>query len=140
MNLKLSLPLLVPVLGLSLLGSSWAGPGPGFYTEIPPNLAEYQPGDLIKWEPEGNFAPALRGFVAYRIMYRSIGALGGPVAETGMVFVPHGSPPAGGWPVVVWAHGTTGVGDDCAPSKLPYLCDDTNDTSYVEMIANLRNG
>jgi hypothetical protein len=26
-------------------------------------------------------------------------------------------PPANGWKIVVWAHGTTGVADKCAPSR-----------------------
>jgi pimeloyl-ACP methyl ester carboxylesterase len=33
-----------------------------------------------------------------------------------LMLVPHGSPPAGGWPLVAWAHGTTGLADQCAPS------------------------
>ncbi|MGB3333311.1 MAG: lipase family protein, partial [Mycobacterium sp.] len=28
-------------------------------------------------------------------------------------------PPAGGWPVIAWAHGTVGLGDDCTPSARP---------------------
>src|SRR5690606_12354078 len=35
---------------------------------------------------------------------------------SGTVTVPAGEPPEGGWPVISWAHGTTGVGDACAPS------------------------
>jgi pimeloyl-ACP methyl ester carboxylesterase len=33
------------------------------------------------------------------------------------VSVPRGKPPKGGWPVITWAHGTTGVADACAPSR-----------------------
>ena len=33
------------------------------------------------------------------------------------VSVPKGKPPKGGWPVITWAHGTTGVADICAPSR-----------------------
>lgn len=36
---------------------------------------------------------------------------------TSLVFTPNTPAPAGGWPIVVWAHGTTGVADACAPSK-----------------------
>ena len=36
---------------------------------------------------------------------------------TALVFTPKTAPPATGWPVVAWAHGTTGVADKCAPSK-----------------------
>ncbi|MFR9749959.1 alpha/beta hydrolase [Nocardia sp. 004] len=39
-----------------------------------------------------------------------------PALSTGAVFIPAGTPPSGGWPVVSWEHGTVGLGDDCAPS------------------------
>jgi hypothetical protein len=39
------------------------------------------------------------------------------VAVSGSVAVPTGKPPKGGWPVITWAHGTTGVADVCAPSR-----------------------
>jgi hypothetical protein len=39
-----------------------------------------------------------------------------PSVVSGAVFVPAGPEPAGGWPVVSWAHGTVGVADACAPS------------------------
>lgn len=35
---------------------------------------------------------------------------------TAVILVPNGRAPTGGWPIVVWAHGTTGVADKCAPS------------------------
>ena len=41
------------------------------------------------------------------------------IDATALVFTPKGSAPVGGWPVVVWAHGTTGVADQCAPSNQP---------------------
>lgn len=39
-----------------------------------------------------------------------------PIEVTGAVIVPPGAPPRGGWQLVSWAHGTTGLGDRCAPS------------------------
>ena len=30
--------------------------------------------------------------------------------------IPAGHPPPGGWPVIAWAHGTSGVARMCAPS------------------------
>lgn len=36
--------------------------------------------------------------------------------STAVVFTPKTTPPNTGWPIIVWAHGTTGVGDACAPS------------------------
>lgn len=41
-----------------------------------------------------------------------------PVSATGTLYLPEGDPPPGGWPIVSWAHGTVGLGDDCAPSRL----------------------
>lgn len=32
------------------------------------------------------------------------------------MFLPRGEAPASGWPVLAWAHGTVGLGDECAPS------------------------
>ncbi len=42
---------------------------------------------------------------------------GKDIKATTLVFTPKGTAPVGGWPVVVWAHGTTGAEDDCAPSR-----------------------
>jgi pimeloyl-ACP methyl ester carboxylesterase len=39
------------------------------------------------------------------------------VAVTGIMTVPRGKAPKGGFPVVSWAHGTTGIADICAPSR-----------------------
>jgi len=38
---------------------------------------------------------------------------------SGLVIVPNGTAPAGGWPVVTWAHPTTGMTGNCAPSLDP---------------------
>ncbi|WP_430332040.1 lipase family protein [Rhodococcus sp. ACT016] len=53
---------------------------------------------------------------AYRITYVTTGP-NGRTPCTGMVFVPTGSPPPGGWPVIAWAHGTIGDSDADAPSR-----------------------
>jgi acetyl esterase/lipase len=71
------------------------------------------PGTLIRSEPMG-FAPA--GAQAYRVLYRSIGMHGEPIAVSGVIVVPPGPAPAGGRPIVAWAHPTTGVVPHCAPS------------------------
>lgn len=57
----------------------------------------------------------------YLIRYRSISGVDGksPREDTGAVFIPKGETPKGGWPVVVWTHGTVGVGASCAPSLNP---------------------
>ncbi|MGR2918952.1 alpha/beta hydrolase family protein [Acinetobacter sp. 1125_18A] len=49
--------------------------------------------------------------------YKMKGVKGTEVQATSLVFTPKIAPPASGWPIVVWAHGTTGVADVCAPSR-----------------------
>lgn len=56
---------------------------------------------------------------AYRILYATTDAHDRPAVSTAAVFLPAGAAPSGGWPVVAWAHGTVGLGDDCTPSALP---------------------
>lgn len=53
---------------------------------------------------------------ASRVTYRSTGLNGSQVVVSGLLYTPQGTPPPGGWPVIAWAHGTTGVADACAPS------------------------
>lgn len=49
--------------------------------------------------------------------YKMRGVNGSETQATALVFTPQGTMPLGGWPIVAWAHGTTGVADQCAPSK-----------------------
>lgn len=55
------------------------------------------------------------------VRYKMPGVNNKTVEATTVVMLPKGTRPAGGWPIVVWAHGTTGVADQCAPSKTPDL-------------------
>ncbi|HEY2669420.1 MAG TPA: lipase family protein [Rugosimonospora sp.] len=82
-----------------------------FY-QPPAPLPSRPPGTVIRSEPVA--APS--GAHGWRVLYHSRSASGADVAVSGTVFVPSGTRPAGGWPVVAWAHGTTGSGDSCAPS------------------------
>ncbi|ENU58364.1 Lysophospholipase [Acinetobacter guillouiae MSP4-18] len=49
--------------------------------------------------------------------YKMKGITGQETQATALVFTPKTTPPAGGWPIVAWAHGAAGVADKCAPSK-----------------------
>ena len=49
--------------------------------------------------------------------YKMLGVDNKEVMATALVFVPKTPEPANGWPIVAWAHGTTGVADKCAPSQ-----------------------
>jgi alpha-beta hydrolase superfamily lysophospholipase len=64
-------------------------------------------------------APA--GASAFRIRYRSTDKDGHPIVVSGAVIVPGGTAPAGGRPVVVWAHGASGVAENCGLSDKPGL-------------------
>ena len=50
------------------------------------------------------------------MLYHSTAAAGGSTAVSGTIAIPPGTPPAGGWPVITWTHGTTGLAPVCAPS------------------------
>jgi len=112
-----------------------------FYTNVPANIESYLPGQLIRQEPETNFVPGvLTNYAsASRIAYRSTGQVTNAVMETGIVFFPNTAAPEGGYNVAVWCHGSTGVGDDCAPSKWPNLF--LNNTlfilDYLQQVNNL---
>ena len=71
---------------------------------------------MIKTEDES--VPALHGTIR-RVMYHSRSVSGADIAVTGLLAVPNGTPPAGGFPLITWAHGTTGIADMCAPSLAP---------------------
>ena len=51
------------------------------------------------------------------LLYLSHDTGGGDAAVSGTVAIPKGKAPRRGWPIVTWAHGTTGIADACAPSK-----------------------
>lgn len=92
----------------------FSGPVEAFY-EVPDPLPPGEPGDLIRTMPVD--APA--GEVGVRVMYHSTDAEDDDRAVTGVVYYPTGEAPDGGWPIVAWAHGTSGLAAPCAPSRNP---------------------
>jgi pimeloyl-ACP methyl ester carboxylesterase len=52
------------------------------------------------------------------LLYRSTSVAGKTIAVSGTVAVPKGKAPKAGWPVITWAHGTVGIADACAPSRV----------------------
>ena len=58
--------------------------------------------------------------------YWSTGADGKAHLSSGVLMVPGGRAPAGGWPIVAWAHGSRGIADRCAPSSRP-TAEDTDE-------------
>ena len=83
----------------------------------PPDMTDDGPGSLISVEPvAGNNDFEQVDAVAMRMVYRSTNTAGNPTTVSGIVAVPPGIPPPGGWPVVSFGHDLTGVRTECAPS------------------------
>src|SRR5262245_27416680 len=78
------------------------------------------PGDLIRSQgvSEYDIPP---GIAAHRILYGSVGSSGEAVVTSAAVLLPARKPPSGGWPIIAWAHGTSGVARQCAPSAMKNL-------------------
>jgi hypothetical protein len=121
-----------------------------FY-DTPHPLPAGKPGELIRSESfdEYELPPEVS---AVRILYHSRSASGEDVATSGVVLIPsEQKPPAGGWPVIAWAHGATGVARVCAPSLMrnvghgPFLSMYVNlgyaivATDYTGLGTNFRN-
>jgi pimeloyl-ACP methyl ester carboxylesterase len=51
------------------------------------------------------------------VKYRSVGVDGKAINVSGVVSLPKGKAPKNGWPVITYDHGTTGIADQCAPSR-----------------------
>jgi pimeloyl-ACP methyl ester carboxylesterase len=117
------LPLLFTLLLLAALPAATAdakvrkGPAGLKFYKPPHSLVAGKHGSLI-WARALTGAAALKGGAGNRlVLYRSTGVDGKSAAVSGTVTIPRGKAPKGGWPVVTYAHGTTGIADRCAPSR-----------------------
>jgi len=79
------------------------------------------PGKLLRQEPLPESLMLANASKSLRVLYTSTDGVDGKtlIAVSGAIYFPKGQPPRGGWPIVAWAHGTTGVADVCAPSWMP---------------------
>lgn len=85
--------------------------------DVKPGEVAGKRGSIIRvWPLEGG-GPG--GGDAFRILYRSTGLNGEPIAVSGAIFIPPGAAPPGGRNVIAWAHPTSGVVTACAPSLMP---------------------
>jgi dienelactone hydrolase len=87
--------------------------GDAFYSPPDP-LPHGAPGAVIRTMSIA--APA--GARAWKVLYHSRALDGRDLAVSGVVVAPDARAPAGGRPIVTWAHGTTGLADQCAPSRI----------------------
>src|ERR1700747_2897271 len=102
-----------------------------FY-ETPEPLPAGKPGELIRAEQAYEYHLSYEAST-FRILYHSRSPQGKDVAVSGVVLVPDGEPPAGGWPVIAWAHDFVGSARQCAPSLLKSL----NEGPVLSMYASL---
>ncbi|MET7334722.1 alpha/beta fold hydrolase [Nonomuraea sp. NPDC005650] len=96
-----------------------------------PRTAFYDAPDPLPWAPSGTLirAETTSDYVvenkpvkAVRVLYHSRTSRGTDVAVSGVVLVPQDrARPAGGWKVVVDAHGASGIAAGCAPSLMRNL-------------------
>ena len=142
----------IAALALTQLPPAVAAPqvylGP-FYAQTDRLSPQGKPlGKVLASEPTVSTVP---GSKAWRIAYVSEDAANRPTVVTALVVVPEGTAPAGGRPVVAWAHGTTGTARRCGPSQLPQPAQPLNEyflpsgTSWSDfglpaMEALIRNG
>ena len=97
----------------------------GFY-RVPSPLNAAPPGSIVRTSVIDSAGLLPAGATAYRVLFHSESITGSDIAESGVIVVPGGAPPATGFPIVSWAHGTTGLAAQCAPSlsgvgTIPYL-------------------
>jgi alpha-beta hydrolase superfamily lysophospholipase len=90
-------------------------PKASFY-QPPSELPAGSHGALIRTQPFDG-VQALSGATNTLLLYKQQGIDRSLVATSAFMAVPKGKAPAGGWPVVAWAHGTTGIADECAPTR-----------------------
>ena len=87
-----------------------------FYVYEDPLLS--QPGQLLRQEPLEAKQSLDNAAVNLRLLYSSTEGLAGEaiIPVSGVLYLPEGDAPEGGWPLMAWSHGTVGIADICAPS------------------------
>lgn len=111
------LPVLLALAFASLAEPGRAAAGDDDFYEVPPGLVAGTPGSIVRIQGRPDI-PLTKAF-AWRILYRSVSFTGRPIVVSATVLIPFAAPPPEGWPVIAWAHGTTGIVPKCGPSKLP---------------------
>jgi alpha-beta hydrolase superfamily lysophospholipase len=116
--MKIKYPILQFTISCLCLGSTYTIASP-----ILLNNNKYQvsditsnnPGAILSIQEEGTdlFTNASQRFL---ITYHSRGVQSEQIVASGYLLLPKGKAPKEGWPILAWAHGTTGIADTCAPS------------------------
>ncbi len=104
-------PLIAPLVAAIAVGPA----GMAFYTPPSP-LPAGTHGDVIWARPLTTSAALPSAESNTLVLYHTVSQTGADRAVSGTVAIPKGVPPRGGWPVISWAHGTTGDAPACTPS------------------------
>ena len=88
---------------------------PAFYEAASKISPEGALGQIVGQE---SIPTPVAGAQAWRIAYISSDATGRKTIVTGLIVAPVGLAPAGGRPIMAWAHGTTGTAENCGPSQV----------------------
>ncbi|WP_344499534.1 lipase family protein [Streptomyces enissocaesilis] len=88
----------------------------GFFVPPAP-LAGREHGEVIWSRPLAGPAALEEAARNELVLYRSEAVDGTPIAVSGVIALPQGEPPTGGFPIVSWAHGTLGLADEGAPTR-----------------------
>jgi len=102
--------------------------------KVPARLRDAAPGTLISVRDAASQASRLGAARAWQLLYHSTDLSGHDIAVSALMLVPHGRPPSQGWPLIAWAHGTTGLADQCAPSIAPDLGHDQSAVREVRAL------
>ncbi len=120
--------------GVATVPASATARGPTSFYQPPDPLPPAPPGTLVRDQIVTGVPGIPPGDTVWRILYHSQTIAGGDIAVSGYVVVPSAGVPPGGYPVLAWAHGTTGAATKCAPSLFdgmegegPYLVPDIAD-------------
>ncbi len=108
----------------ALVAAVWSAPVPASVVAAPRTQTALGVPSPVPDVPSGSLlssalaaTPGPAGSKQYQLLYASRDALGQPIAVSGFAFIPTGTAPKGGWPVLSYAHGTVGLADRCAPSR-----------------------
>lgn len=115
---------LVAAAGFAAPASAATAPAGNAFYRPPAALVAGPHGSLVWSRPAAPGVGLPSAARTTTVLYRSRSLAGRPIVVSGTVSIPRGAPPRGGWPLITWAHGTTGVADRCAPSRgeaLSYL-------------------
>ena len=87
--------------------------GYDFY-KAPHGFRNASPGTVVRLQFVGDAG----GYTTLRVMYHSTDSQGKDALVTGLVTYPDAKPKIGKWPVISWDHGTIGMSQACAPSRM----------------------